>query len=122
MITTSSDIDELIDAVADAAFERATNYEWGTDHGNGKEIAAKEALKQAYLSAASMKWISVADRLPEKSGMYIAFIVPSFLDGTPGLDRARVEPCQFMKKIGWNLYFSTVTHWMPMPQGPQVTK
>ena len=116
------DIDELINDVAQAAFDRAVSYDWGFDVGKGDQVRAEEALKQAYLAAAALKWIPVSDRLPEKSGTYIAFIVPTTLDDQPYLNGARVEPCQFIKKIGWNLYFSTVTHWMPMPQGPEVMK
>lgn len=62
------------------------------------------------------EWISVYDRLPEESGMYIV----TANDG----HAQRVSFVQWQKKNRmWNLTgarsYWRVTHWMPMPQPPK---
>ena len=62
------------------------------------------------------EWISVKDRLPEESGMYIV----TANDG----HAQRISFVQWQKKNRmWNLTgtrsYWRVTHWMPMPQPPK---
>lgn len=62
------------------------------------------------------EWVSVKDRLPEESGMYIV----TANDG----HAHRVSFVQWQKKNRmWNLTgarsYWRVTHWMPMPQAPK---
>ena len=62
------------------------------------------------------EWVSVKDRLPEESGMYIV----TANDG----HAQRVSFVQWQKKNRmWNLTgarsYWRVTHWMPMPQPPK---
>ena len=62
------------------------------------------------------EWLSVKDRLPEESGMYIV----TANDG----HAQRVSFVQWQKKNRrWNLTgarsYWRVTHWMPMPQPPK---
>lgn len=62
------------------------------------------------------EWISVKDRLPEESGMYIV----TANDG----HAHRVSFVQWQKKNRmWNLTgarsYWRVTHWQPMPQPPK---
>ena len=62
------------------------------------------------------EWISVYDRLPEESGMYIV----TANDG----HAQRVSFVQWQKKNRmWNLTaarsYWRVTHWMPLPQPPK---
>ena len=62
------------------------------------------------------EWVSVLDRLPEESGMYIV----TANDG----HAQRVSFVQWQKKNRmWNLTgarsYWRVTHWMPMPQPPK---
>ena len=62
------------------------------------------------------EWISVKDRLPEESGMYIV----TANDG----HAQRVSFVQWQKKSRrWNLTgarsYWRVTHWMPMPHPPK---
>ena len=62
------------------------------------------------------EWISVKDRLPEESGMYIV----TANDG----HAQRVSFVQWQKKNRmWNLTgarsYWRVTHWMPLPQPPK---
>ena len=62
------------------------------------------------------EWVSVTERLPEESGMYIV----TANDG----HAQRVSFVQWQKKNRmWNLTgarsYWRVTHWMPMPQPPK---
>ena len=62
------------------------------------------------------EWVSVKDRLPEESGMYIV----TANDG----HAQRVSFVQWQNKNRtWNLNgarsYWRVTHWMPMPQPPK---
>ena len=62
------------------------------------------------------EWVSVKDRLPEESGMYIV----TANDG----HAQRVSFVQWQKKNRmWNLTgersYWRVTHWMPMPHPPK---
>ena len=64
----------------------------------------------------AQEWVSVKDRLPEESGIYIV----TANDG----HAQRVSFVQWQKKNRmWNLTgarsYWRVTHWMPMPQPPK---
>ena len=65
------------------------------------------------------EWVSVKDRLPEESGMYIV----TANDG----HAQRVSFVQWQKKNRmWNLTgaisYWRVTHWMPLPPAPEDMK
>ena len=86
-------------------------------------------------------WIAVADRLPEDDQRVLAFI-PGNRVFLPGKDLAfevrevivlrfcadyfadQAEKCEKHGRHFWagegnsNHFFSDVTHWMPMPEGP----
>jgi hypothetical protein len=56
-----------------------------------------------------MKWISVEDRLPEESCIVLVYhkglgVMVSFYD----------------KKINWGILRASITHWMPLPDPPEV--
>lgn len=66
----------------------------------------------------AQEWVSVEDRLPEESGMYIV----TANDG----HAQRVSFVQWQKKNRiWNLTgarsYWRVTHWMPLPKPPKET-
>ncbi len=60
------------------------------------------------------RWIPVSEGLPEDSGRYICAI------------RYNEEPKKmwveqrFWNILGWDMYTSIVTHWMPLPEPPEV--
>lgn len=54
-------------------------------------------------------WISVEDALPEQDGFYLAYF--TFKDGTHATDIAYIN-------TGCNL--GSITHWMPLPNKPEV--
>lgn len=54
-----------------------------------------------------MHWISVKDRLPEKKGCYIVYVILE--------DGELSSVTYFDKKFGFQ---APVTHWMPMPEKP----
>ncbi|MBX4189672.1 DUF551 domain-containing protein [Candidatus Parcubacteria bacterium] len=61
-----------------------------------------------------MKWISVKDRLPEKSGYYLI---------TYSFDNHRFYKAAWFNQ---NYKFATtandiITHWMPLPEPPEST-
>lgn len=57
------------------------------------------------------RWIPVDDDFPEQSGFYLAYF--TFKDGTHATDIAYIN-------TGCNL--GSITHWMPMPEPPEVFK
>ena len=57
------------------------------------------------------RWISVEDALSEQDGFYLAYF--TFKDGTHATDIAYIN-------TGCNL--GSITHWMPMPEPPEVFK
>lgn len=62
------------------------------------------------------EWISVKDRLPEKSGYYLYF--SKYPHG--GLqDGIGVSYFQHKVKEWKKVYTPTVTHWMPLPEPPK---
>ena len=83
------------------------------------EVAISQGNIADYLIAHGVtvqEWISVTERLPEESGMYIV----TANDG----HAQRVSFVQWQKKNRmWNLTgarsYWRVTHWMPLPQPPK---
>ncbi len=56
-------------------------------------------------------WISVNDRLPEKSGKYLVYT-----------ENTGVETCRWALISGkWNggAWTSRISHWMPLPNSPK---
>ncbi len=62
-----------------------------------------------------MEWISVKDRLPEKSGYYLYFASSPYI----GLQNG-IGVSYFMHKAkDWKkVYTPYVTHWMELPEPP----
>ncbi|HDR1925741.1 TPA: DUF551 domain-containing protein [Pasteurella multocida] len=62
-------------------------------------------------------WISVKDRLPEKSGMYLIYINPLLSKGT-GAHQIRSDIYDTsLKEYGFT--YDSVTHWQPLPPIPK---
>ncbi|MBQ1295712.1 MAG: DUF551 domain-containing protein [Clostridiales bacterium] len=58
-------------------------------------------------------WISVKDRLPEKSGIYLVY-------GNRGNGKTAIDTADFAVYQGYfSLWNFDVTHWMPLPQEPE---
>lgn len=100
--------------------QRTDSYTTYLAHG-GKGDPAKEvgldALAIAISALEKTKWISVKDRLPEKSGYYLVFA-----------DIGRREVLSYSKKYqAFNAfddvyseeYVIPVSHWMPIPNPPK---
>ena len=86
------------------------------DAGMGKTERNFLADKLIANGVTVQEWISVKDRLPEESGMYIV----TANDG----HAQRVSFVQWQKKNRmWNLTgarsYWRVTHWMPLPKPPK---
>ena len=69
------------------------------------------------------KWIPVAERLPEKSGYYLIW--------QNGWDDTRETYIGWYKEVSrkweiadsdWHYPCDKVTHWLPLPPAPEVTK
>ena len=68
-----------------------------------------------HLEAQRPKWISVEERLPEESGKYIV------------CTRKKAVYCTAFRFFHGKGYFATdktthITHWMPMPEPPEVSE
>ena len=75
----------------------------------------KEIAAPVFDAEPVMQWISVKDRLPEKSGYYLYF--SKYPHG--GLqDGIGVSYFQHKVKEWKKVYTPTVTHWMPLPEPP----
>lgn len=67
------------------------------------------------------EWIDVNERLPDKEGYYLVFIVDNF-----GETRSEVMYlCKYATSFNWAehvssywKYHNTITHWMPLPEPP----
>lgn len=68
-------------------------------------------------------WISVKERLPEKSGLYIVY-APSADPASPRIHAVWYECDERGEgyKKGWSLcdpWAKAATHWMPLPDPPK---
>lgn len=72
----------------------------------------------AFLTASMYKlWISVEDRLPEEYQRVLVFVPEANkLIGSPDMDTDRVANGRWVR---WDKF---VTHWMPLPEFPEVKK
>ena len=59
-------------------------------------------------------WISAKDRLPEIAGDYLVWI-----DGTDTADCTPGPRCPFYFWKNHGQFRSDVTHWQPLPDGPE---
>lgn len=59
-------------------------------------------------------WISVNDRLPERNGWYLTYGPTRVMDVLHYCGDEWGEPAWASEYI----YDAEVTHWMPMPEGP----
>ena len=80
-----------------------------------------EATEQAYKNgyekgkADALKWIPVAERLPEEDGYYLC-CVKSFC--FPGRTYINILHCDKNGFQEGHIYTDDVTHWMPLPDPP----
>lgn len=68
------------------------------------------------------QWISCKDRLPEKHGEYLVCfgMFDCTLNGTDVIDK-RYFGEKSDGKVGWHsLCSSDITHWMPLPEPPEM--
>ena len=71
---------------------------------------------------AANPWIPVSERLPEESGSYLVVYHPCFWDDVEWSKRC-VGIDTFRGKTTWaKKKFQRVTHWMPLPEPPEVTQ
>jgi hypothetical protein len=86
-----------------------------------EELYSKNYRKQSESTMSQVKqseWISVEDRLPEKSGDYLTY----HKHGSCGVIYYNADI-----KL-WNVYYSddvrnairSITHWMPLPEAPKM--
>jgi len=67
------------------------------------------------LDNARPRWISVEERLPEKSGHYLAVMNGKTGEAYYGHEsHIWLDPCE-----EWENWTRFVTHWMPLPQPPK---
>ena len=65
------------------------------------------------------EWISVKDRLPETKGEYLVVYNPCHWDCVE--DETKVGIDSFRGKSAWaKKKYQRVTHWMPLPNPPEV--
>ena len=112
--------------------QRTDGYTTYLEHG-GKGDPAEEvsldALSMAISALEKTKWISVKDRLPDKTGRYLAVkkrIAPDELGG----NRTDIVILRFFVDDGFRMpthipdwineeINEEVTHWMPLPESPK---
>ena len=65
-----------------------------------------------------MEWINADKKMPKKSGWYLCCV----LESTVGGIKKKAIIAHYERSFGlWNCDGLTVTHWMDVPQLPEVT-
>lgn len=87
-----------------------------------KDFAAAKIVRKDAVTAVEMcireapgvtEWVSVKDRLPEKSGNYLVY-------GYWGSGKAAIDTADFSVHQGYfSLWDFTVKYWMPLPELPK---
>ena len=97
----------------DGEDEIAERVQWRRD------VNAIKALPSAQ---PEQEWISVEERLPEAAGDYMVAYHPCHWDDVH-YDRTLVGMDNFRGKAKWSrCKFQRVTHWMPLPEPPELDK
>ena len=125
-------IEDAILVLREEHRQRTDGYTTYLEHG-GKGDPAEEvsldALSMAISALEKTKWISVKDRLPDKTGRYLAVkkrIAPDELGG----NRTDIVILRFFVDDGFRMpthipdwineeINEEVTHWMPLPESPK---
>lgn len=125
-------IEDAILVLREEHRQRTDGYTTYLEHG-GKGDSAEEvsldALSMAISALEKTKWISVKDRLPDKTGRYLAVkkrIAPDELGG----NRTDIVILRFFVDDGFRMpthipdwineeINEEVTHWMPLPDAPK---
>lgn len=80
---------------------------------NGKSIT-----EWAAIGMKSPYWVSVNDKLPEKEGRYLCWFGKN-----KNLIGAEIETYvrewEWFGNVASNTVFENITHWMPLPEGPE---
>jgi len=66
-----------------------------------------------------MEWINVKKRLPEKAGTFLVFIQ---WKTTYWKEKPEIDIEYYTKKRGWENSKEYITHWMPLPSPPDLSK
>ena len=75
------------------------------------------------------KWISVKDRLPDNGGDYLVYFIPDIfwdrphpsLNGYVDIKQFDIRRKEFYDSQCWDYLGESITHWMPLPEPPEVT-
>ena len=95
------------------------------------EIEAKILISNHLLEVTIMEWISVKDRLPEKTGQYLVLlkdkqnrneiIIDSFEKRWVTEENTEFRYVKVLSKTPMfePYFFTQATHWMPLPEPPK---
>ena len=72
------------------------------------QVALTRAKRIICDAPAVNRWIPCSERLPEQSGVYLAYF--TFKDGTHATDIAYINT---------GCHLGSITHWMPLPEPPE---
>jgi hypothetical protein len=71
---------------------------------------------------AAQQWISVADRQPTETGIYLTVSIVGSMDAKTVVNTLRGQMTEH-HGFRWNeIDWQRVTHWMPLPKPPEVKK
>ena len=108
------EIDELIEDLIREVHDDAVGYEWGT---NRADIEGACQKLQDAINAQLPRWIPVSEQMPEPNKPVI------------GLSDGPNPEVFVMTRTNFNCWLTNnfitrmwVTHWMPIPTLPEVTK
>lgn len=73
-------------------------------------------------------WISVKDRLPDRGGDYLVYFIPDIfwerphpsLNGYVDIKQFDILRKEFYDSQCWDYLGESITHWMPLPEPPEV--
>ena len=79
-----------------------------SEMGKGFDLGVAAALRVVKSAPAVNLWIPCSERLPEQSGLYLAYF--TFKNGTHATDIAYINT---------GCHLGSITHWMQLPEPPK---
>lgn len=97
--------------------------EFAEDCKGSDEAATAAAMAISVISRLPSSWISTGDMLPERNGYYLCLSRFKLFDGTLDKNiRTYLRYYSATAKTFEGQRLSLITHWMPLPDAPEVGK
>ena len=81
------------------------------------DTTAQKLIAKGWSKQSEGEWISVKDRLPEKDGRYLVWVVTPNRGCVEGVQMRWFRNCDIYYNYMWKNHY---THWMPLPEPPKM--